>query len=117
MALFSFCHSLHSINPIPLSRPDRRTKQDFLPCRSHLSPPPGSKERKEKESRRRWTPAQIYSRAEKLGKELKETMSPKQKGDWKDVALMSFSFAVYIYISQRIVCAYCAWISTIEKHF
>ncbi|KAH7653814.1 hypothetical protein IHE45_19G104200 [Dioscorea alata] len=51
----------------------------------------------------------IYGEVEKLGKGLKECLSPKQKGDWKDVFLMSFSFAVYVYISQKIVCAYCAW--------
>lgn len=48
---------------------------------------------------------------EKLGKNLKENLSPKQKGDWKDLMLMSLSFAVYVYISQKIVCAYCAWTS------
>lgn len=33
----------------------------------------------------------------------------QQKGDWKDLFLMSISFAVYVYISQKLVCAYCAW--------
>lgn len=46
---------------------------------------------------------------EKLGKSLRENLSPKQKGDWKDLTLMSLSFAVYVYISQKIVCAYFAW--------
>ncbi|GAB2232740.1 hypothetical protein Droror1_Dr00011790 [Drosera rotundifolia] len=47
-------------------------------------------------------------------KGLKESMSPKQKGDWKDLVLMSLSFAVYVYMSQKIVCAYCAWMSLIN---
>ncbi|GMH04409.1 hypothetical protein Nepgr_006248 [Nepenthes gracilis] len=50
----------------------------------------------------------------KLGKELKESLSPKRKGDWKDLMLMSLSFAVYIYMSQQIVCAYCAWMSMLK---
>ncbi|KAL8496043.1 hypothetical protein ACS0TY_019955 [Phlomoides rotata] len=48
---------------------------------------------------------------EKVGKGLQDKLSPKRKGDWKDVTLMSLSFAVYVYMSQKIVCAYCAWIS------
>ncbi|PON74226.1 hypothetical protein PanWU01x14_050580 [Parasponia andersonii] len=52
---------------------------------------------------------------EKLGKSLRENLSPKQKGDWKDLMLMSLSFAVYVYISQRIVCAYLAWMSMPEQ--
>lgn len=48
---------------------------------------------------------------EKLGEVLQDNLSPKRKGDWKDVMLMSLSFAVYVYMSQKIVCAYCAWIS------
>uniref|UniRef100_J3LLG0 Uncharacterized protein n=2 Tax=Oryza brachyantha TaxID=4533 RepID=J3LLG0_ORYBR len=50
----------------------------------------------------------------KAGRAVQESLSPKQKGDWKDVTLMSFSFAVYVYISQKIVCTYCAWISMIN---
>lgn len=48
---------------------------------------------------------------EKLGKGLQDNLSPKQKGDWKDLTLMSLSFAVYVYMSQKIVCAYCVWMS------
>lgn len=48
---------------------------------------------------------------EEFGKSLKESLSPKRKGDWKDLTLMSLSFAVYVYISQRIVCAYFVWMS------
>ncbi|XP_054814089.1 uncharacterized protein LOC129314632 [Prosopis cineraria] len=48
---------------------------------------------------------------ENLGKRVKQNLSPQQKGDWKDLLLMSLSFAVYVYISQKLVCAYCAWTS------
>ncbi|CAN6285162.1 unnamed protein product [Urochloa humidicola] len=50
----------------------------------------------------------------KAGMAARESLSPKQKGDWKDVTLMSFSFAVYVYISQKLVCTYCAWLSMIN---
>ena len=53
----------------------------------------------------------IFHGVEELGKSLRENLSPKQKGDWKDVTLMSLSFAVYVYISQQMVCAYFAWMS------
>lgn len=52
---------------------------------------------------------------EKLGKRPEQNLSPKQKGDWKDLFLMSISFALYVYISQKLVCAYCAWTS-LPKH-
>ena len=51
----------------------------------------------------------------KFGKGLKDNLSPKQKGDWKDLTLMSLSFAVYVYISQKLVCAYCAWTSLVGQ--
>ncbi|CAK7330889.1 unnamed protein product [Dovyalis caffra] len=57
---------------------------------------------------------QLFGSIEKFGKGLKDDLSPKQKGDWKDVMLMSLSFAVYVYISQKIVCAYCAWMSMLK---
>ncbi|KAG8096993.1 hypothetical protein GUJ93_ZPchr0013g33773 [Zizania palustris] len=56
----------------------------------------------------------LYGDVAKAGRAVQESLSPKQKGDWKDVTLMSFSFAVYVYISQKIVCTYCAWISMIN---
>ncbi|KAK8614399.1 hypothetical protein V6N13_122757 [Hibiscus sabdariffa] len=43
----------------------------------------------------------------KFGRGLKENMSLKQI----DVMLMSLSFAVYVYMSQMLVCAYCSWTS------
>lgn len=51
----------------------------------------------------------LMNRFEKIGKKVKQNMSPQQKGDWKDLLLMSLSFAVYVYISQQLVCAYYAW--------
>ncbi|KAK8949448.1 hypothetical protein KSP39_PZI005100 [Platanthera zijinensis] len=118
-AAFSLRHSLGTIN---LSKPFARRKPTPFPvCRSHHSPPPPPPESKERKEvgRRDWTPWKMFREAVKLSKELKESLlqGPKQKGDWKDVILMSFSFAVYVYISQRIVCTYCAWISTLSNHF
>ncbi|KAK4414474.1 hypothetical protein Salat_2860400 [Sesamum alatum] len=52
---------------------------------------------------------------EKLGKGMKDNLSPQRKGDWKDLTLMSLSFAVYVYMSQKIVCAYCAWMSMLRQ--
>ncbi|KAL1362544.1 hypothetical protein AAHE18_03G088900 [Arachis hypogaea] len=48
---------------------------------------------------------------EKFGRRrTKQYLSPEQKGgDWKDLFLMSLSFAVYVYISQQLVCAYFVW--------
>ncbi|KAJ4833338.1 hypothetical protein Tsubulata_000561 [Turnera subulata] len=57
---------------------------------------------------------QLLGRVDKFGKGLRNNLSPRQKGDWKDVVLMSLSFAVYVYISQQIVCAYCAWMSMLK---
>ncbi|KAJ1398588.1 hypothetical protein SESBI_30911 [Sesbania bispinosa] len=53
----------------------------------------------------------LFNGFEKLGKRPGQNLSPQQKGDWKDLLLMSLSFAVYVYISQKLVCAYCAWTS------
>ncbi|MCO5610369.1 hypothetical protein L7F22_064605 [Adiantum nelumboides] len=43
-------------------------------------------------------------------------MAPREKGDIRDVILMSLSFAVYVYISQKLVCAYCMW-QSMSRHF
>ena len=51
------------------------------------------------------TVSKMISAAEKMGK----TLKPEKKGDMKDLMLMSLSFAVYVYISQLMVCAYFAW--------
>ncbi|CAN1316751.1 hypothetical protein LINPERPRIM_LOCUS30180 [Linum perenne] len=57
----------------------------------------------------------LMSSVDKFRKGFKESLSPKQKGDWKDVVLMSFSFAVYVYMSQQLVCAYCVWQSMMKQ--
>lgn len=81
----------------------------LVSCRGHE--PTEKQEKQEKKQQ----PMMLLG-FEKLGKNLKENLSPKQKGDWKDLMLMSLSFAVYVYISQKIVCAYCAWTSMAPNH-
>lgn len=71
------------------------------------------KEQKEENSRQLFS--QVLGGVQKFGRGLKENMSPQRKGDWKDLMLMSLSFAVYVYMSQKIVCAYFAWMS-MPKH-
>ncbi|KAL2631891.1 hypothetical protein R1flu_016577 [Riccia fluitans] len=46
-------------------------------------------------------------------------MAPREKGDIRDVVLMSFSFALFIYISQHLVHAYCVLKHTLQPfhHF
>uniref|UniRef100_A0ACD5TW99 Uncharacterized protein n=1 Tax=Avena sativa TaxID=4498 RepID=A0ACD5TW99_AVESA len=56
----------------------------------------------------------VHGGVVKAGMAVQENLSPKQKGDWKDVALMSLSFAVYVYISEKLVCTYCAYVSMIN---
>ncbi|KAJ6409189.1 hypothetical protein OIU84_008815 [Salix udensis] len=73
-----------------------------------------SKEKKENKQDKQLV-RQIFGSVENFGKGLKDSLSPKQKGDWKDVMLMSLSFAVYVYMSQKIVCAYCAWVSKLKQ--
>ncbi|KAL5982023.1 hypothetical protein ACLOJK_016091 [Asimina triloba] len=68
---------------------------------------------KQQQQRPPWI-LRIFGKVGKLGEGLRESLSPKRKGDWKDVMLMSFSFAVYVYISQKIVCAYCAWMQMLK---
>jgi len=45
---------------------------------------------------------------------LRKCVSPRRKGNIWDVMLMSISFVVYVYISQKIVCAYCMWQSMLK---
>ncbi|KAG1366982.1 hypothetical protein COCNU_13G007720 [Cocos nucifera] len=121
MAAFPVGHSLHTThnNPLRQNRPTPRAKFSLC-CRSHLpSRPTGNSEEKMEtkgsksmEQKRWWRLLfELYGEVGKVGRELKKSLSPKQKGDWKDLILMCFSFAVYVYISQKIVCAYCAWVS------
>ena len=75
------------------------------------------KEKEGKEEKKHQSLMKFFVGVEKLGRGMKECLSPKQKGDWKDLVLMSLSFAVYVYISQKIVCAYCAWTSMFKPHW
>ncbi|KAG6509680.1 hypothetical protein ZIOFF_027680 [Zingiber officinale] len=121
MAASSFTLLLHAgqSNPRHSIAHASRPKQTFR-CHSYLSAGDGGRKEEQSDGTKqgkRWpiSLVKIYGEAGKLGRELKDCLSPKQKGDWKDLVLMSFSFAVYIYISQRIVCAYCAWMSMISR--
>jgi len=60
------------------------------------------------------TPISLFEKLEQSLEGLRKLMSPRRKGDIWDVMLMSISFAVYVYISQKIVCAYCMWQSMLR---
>ncbi|KAB1209650.1 hypothetical protein CJ030_MR6G017560 [Morella rubra] len=111
MAALSVGHSLYrKHSKIQGPRKSSSPKALILLCCRNDKPTDASKPRTTKESKGESPPLQRISVGfEKFGKVLKENLSPQRKGDWKDVMLMSLSFAVYVYISQRIVCAYCAW--------
>ncbi|KAI3739916.1 hypothetical protein L2E82_30328 [Cichorium intybus] len=94
---------------------NHQTRPTFVACQTRFGFDPSTD--KEKEGKEKKQSLKVFIGLEKLGRGIKESLSPKDKGDWKDVVLMSLSFAVYVYISQRIVCAYCAWNSTFEHHW
>ncbi|GFP92093.1 hypothetical protein PHJA_001353500 [Phtheirospermum japonicum] len=77
--------------------------------------PSNAKTNKENKEDKGLTLKKFLSGVEKHGKGLKDNLSPKHKGDWKDITLMSLSFAVYVYMSQKIVCAYCVWMSMVGQ--
>ncbi|KAL3537450.1 hypothetical protein ACH5RR_000816 [Cinchona calisaya] len=81
-------------------------------CENRQSSDPLNTEvaKKEKKEHKRILP-ELFLSVDKFGKGLRDNLSPKQKGDWKDLTLMSLSFALYVYISQKLVCTYCAWMS------
>ncbi|KAF7138242.1 hypothetical protein RHSIM_Rhsim07G0056600 [Rhododendron simsii] len=89
----------------------------IISCRRPIDPSnTETKKEKEKEKEKKGLlPKLIIVSVENFGKKLKDNLSPKQKGDWKDLMLMSLSFAVYVYMSQKIVCAYCAWTSMAKQ--
>ena len=111
MAALSIGPSFHTKHST--TQEHRKTRSSprilILLCCQSRKPVDTSKPRSKKESKRKSLLPPPFVGFEKFGKILQENLSPKQKGDWKDVMLMSLSFAVYVYISQRIVCAYCAW--------
>lgn len=59
-------------------------------------------------------PISIFEKLEQSLDGLRNRLAPRHKGDIWDVVLMSISFAVYVYISQKIVCAYCMWQSMLK---
>ncbi|CAK9140397.1 unnamed protein product [Ilex paraguariensis] len=110
MAALSTFHSLLSKNS-STQQSNFKTNPRFLisvSCQTHKTIDSKAKKEKEKENKGL---LQLFGDVGKAGKELKDSLSPKQKGDWKDLMLMSLSFAVYVYISQKLVCAYCVWMS------
>lgn len=114
MAALSVPHSLYSkiraTHQLGNRNSPRTTLGVALCSQNHVPGDPG-KLSKKKDKGRQPPPAGILGSLEKLGKGLRNSLSPQRKGDWKDLTLMSLSFAVYVYISQRIVCAYYAWMS------
>ncbi|KAH7527864.1 hypothetical protein FEM48_Zijuj05G0011800 [Ziziphus jujuba var. spinosa] len=107
-AALSLGYCFHSKNR-PISEFKNRCRPKnliLLSCQSREPTEEGTKKQKEKQ-----TSLPFFVGFGKLGKCVKENLSPQKKGDWKDLTLMSLSFAVYVYISQKIVCAYFAWMS------
>ncbi|XP_059649124.1 uncharacterized protein LOC132295065 [Cornus florida] len=120
MAALSIGHSFHSKNTSTHQQLiNKKSNPRFLvsvSCQSRVPINRSSPEtEEEKEKGKKQLLLRLFVGVEKLGNALKENLSPKQKGDWKDLVLMSLSFAVYIYISQKIVCAYCAWTSLLKQ--
>ncbi|KAJ0253563.1 RNA/RNP complex-1-interacting phosphatase [Hirschfeldia incana] len=101
-ALTTFYHPLRSYNNHRTTRQasNRHSVRSLtvISCRKQKSP-------EESQGVIQRTVSKMISEAEKIGKKLK----PEKKGDMKDLMLMSLSFAVYVYISQLMVCAYFAW--------
>ena len=55
-------------------------------------------------------PPSVEGRSRKLSlliDELASFLTPREHGDIRDITLVCLSFAVLVYISQRLVCAYC----------
>ncbi|KAJ8899218.1 hypothetical protein K2173_012394 [Erythroxylum novogranatense] len=75
----------------------------------------GPKAKKELRPENQPPSRQLFSTVEEFGKELKDKLSPKRKGDLMDVGLAALAFAIYVYMSQQIVCAYCVWIATFKQ--
>jgi len=68
----------------------------------------------EKRAKTSVSPISLFEKLEQSLDGLRKFVAPRHKGDIWDVMLMSISFAVYIYISQKIVCAYCMWQSMVR---
>ncbi|GAV86069.1 hypothetical protein CFOL_v3_29502 [Cephalotus follicularis] len=108
MATLSVGHSFHT-NRSPIQEVKSKSCPRIVSLLSCSSKP--KKEKKENMQ----LLSHLFVGVKKYGEGLKENLSPQQKGDWKDLMLMCLSFAVFVYMSQKIVCAYCAWMS-MPKH-
>ncbi|KAL6981199.1 hypothetical protein U1Q18_022830 [Sarracenia purpurea var. burkii] len=128
MASLSLAHSFHGKNcsSQDLIKNSRNRSRIFITksskTRSQIDPSSSErkkgkeiKNKKQQQQKKQWVQPQILLNFEKFGRRVKDNLSPKQKGDWKDLMLMSLSFAVYVYMSQKIVCAYCAWMSMVKQ--
>ncbi|KVI00752.1 hypothetical protein Ccrd_020995 [Cynara cardunculus var. scolymus] len=121
MASFSISPSFHTrtskttiqdlINPM-----NHQTRPTFVACGTRVPFDPQTDKEKEGNEKKP-SLMEVFVGVEKLGKGIQDFLSPKRKGDWKDLVLMSLSFAVYVYISQKIVCAYCEWMSMFKHHW
>ncbi|KAL0725825.1 hypothetical protein Bca4012_040424 [Brassica carinata] len=96
-ALSTFYHPLCAHHNHRTTRPSVRPLT-VMSCRKHKLP-------EESGGVIQKTVIRMITEAEKIEKNLK----PEKKGDMKDLMLMSLSFAVYVYISQLMVCAYFSW--------
>ncbi|CAH8385226.1 unnamed protein product [Eruca vesicaria subsp. sativa] len=100
-ALTTFYHPLCPDNHRTTRQtPSRHSVRSLtvMSCRNQKSP-------EESQGLIQRTISKLVSEAKHIGKNMK----PEKKGDMKDLMLMSLSFAVYVYISQLMVCAYFAW--------
>ncbi|KAJ7982229.1 putative RNA/RNP complex-1-interacting phosphatase [Quillaja saponaria] len=113
MAALLFGHYCHSKSRSPIQKFRKRNSSKIFILLSCQNGEPvkdsGTKRKKDKAGKQMLL--KFFHGFEKFGKGLKKNLSPQQKGDWKDLVLMSLSFAVYVYISQMLVCAYSAWVS------
>ncbi|KAL5708214.1 hypothetical protein ACHQM5_019033 [Ranunculus cassubicifolius] len=115
MAAFSVRNSFYyKRKPASINRPNPRSSITCC-CQSHEQLRFSDPKKKKEGGKLSKIFSGVFGGVEKLGKGLKESLSPKSKGDWKDVMLMSISFAVYVYISQLLVTAYCSWMAMLNQ--
>ncbi|GLU00292.1 hypothetical protein SLE2022_176700 [Rubroshorea leprosula] len=116
MAALSVSHSFHNkVSSIQELKSRSCSRIIVLSCGNHDPAGTSASETLEERKGKKKLFLQVLASVGKIGSGLKENMSPKQKGDWKDLMLMSLSFAVYVYMSQKIVCAYLAWMSMLKQ--
>ncbi|KAL0464442.1 UNVERIFIED_CONTAM: hypothetical protein Slati_0331800 [Sesamum latifolium] len=103
------CHSKH-INPITVFSSMRCDSRTFtiVSCQNQDSTDAfNAKTRKGSKGEKGSLLQRSFGGVEKLGKGIKDNLSPERKGDWKDLALMSLSFAVYVYVTEDCLCLLC----------